>query len=97
MHAIDVLSLALLAVMGLAIGNTIAMNVRDRTHEHAVMRAIGFRPGHIIGLVLGEAAAVGFLGGWSAWPWRCPWSTWASGAGSRPTWWASSRCSRRRS
>ena len=46
--------------MMLILGNTIAMGVRERTHEYGVLRAIGFLPRHIAALVLGEAATIGF-------------------------------------
>jgi putative ABC transport system permease protein len=61
--AIDYVSLVIVVIMMLILGNTIAMSVRERTHEYGVLRAIGFRPKHIAGLVLGEAAAIGLAGG----------------------------------
>jgi putative ABC transport system permease protein len=63
LKAIDVISLAILLIMLLILGNTIAMGVRERTREYGVLRAIGFSPGHVIGFVLGEAFVVGLLGG----------------------------------
>ena len=44
-------------------GNTMAMSVRERTTEIAVMRTLGFRSGIIFGLVVGEGLLVAFLGG----------------------------------
>jgi putative ABC transport system permease protein len=44
------------------VGNTLAMNVRERTHEYGVMRAIGFGPHHLGLLVLAEATLLGLLG-----------------------------------
>ena len=44
------------------VGNTVAMNVRERTHEYGVMRAIGFGARSLCALVLGEAALLGMLG-----------------------------------
>ena len=38
----------------LILANTLAMATRERTTEYAVMRAIGFQPRHIVGMVLGE-------------------------------------------
>ncbi|MFJ1288476.1 FtsX-like permease family protein, partial [Acinetobacter baumannii] len=61
--AIDIASTAILVVMMLVLGNTIAMNTRERTSEHGVMRALGFSPRHIAALVFGEALLVGTLGG----------------------------------
>ncbi len=61
--ALDAVSLVILAVMMLVVGNTIAMSVRERTSEHAVLRALGFRPRHLAALVVGEAALLAVLGG----------------------------------
>jgi putative ABC transport system permease protein len=63
LQAIDIISAVILAIMMLLLGNTIAMGVRDRTNQYAVMRAIGFLPKHIVTSVLGEGLAVGLLGG----------------------------------
>lgn len=63
LRTVDVVSLVILVVMMLILGNTIAMGVRERTQEYGVLRAIGFVPGHLAGLVLGEASAVGLAGG----------------------------------
>jgi putative ABC transport system permease protein len=49
--------------MGLILGNTIAMGVRERTHEYGVLRAIGFLPGHLVAFIMGEALAIGAVGG----------------------------------
>ena len=43
--------------MMLILGNTIAMGVRERTHEYGVLRAIGFLPGTSSASSLGEAVA----------------------------------------
>ena len=61
--ALNVASVVILLIMMLIVGNTIAMGVRERTNEYGMMRAIGFRPGHIAGFVLVEAAFVGLIGG----------------------------------
>jgi putative ABC transport system permease protein len=63
LKAIDVVSLVILFIMMLILGNTIAMGARERTREFGVMRAIGFLPRHIALSVLSEAIAVGGLGG----------------------------------
>ena len=63
LKALNVVSVVILLIMMLIIGNTIAMGVRERTNEYGMMRAIGFQPGHIAGFVLGESAFVGLLGG----------------------------------
>jgi putative ABC transport system permease protein len=60
--AMDVVSYLILAVVMSIVGNTLAMNVRERTHEYGVMRAIGFGPSQLGLLVLAEAALLGLLG-----------------------------------
>ena len=60
--ALNVVALVMLLILTLILGNTMAMSTRERTSEYGVMRAIGFRPGHVIGLVLGEAAVVALVG-----------------------------------
>jgi putative ABC transport system permease protein len=61
--AFDIISVVILAIMALVLGNTIAMGVRERTSEIATMRAIGFLPRHIALFVLGEAITLGAIGG----------------------------------
>jgi putative ABC transport system permease protein len=60
--ALDVVSYLVLAVVMSIVGNTLAMNVRERTHEYGVMRAIGFGSRQLGLLVLAEAALLGLLG-----------------------------------
>jgi putative ABC transport system permease protein len=43
--------------------NAVAMAVRERTREMAVLRTLGYRQVEILQLVLGEAVTVSFLGG----------------------------------
>lgn len=61
--AIEIVSYVMMAIMGLILGNTIAMGVRERTHEYGVLRAIGFLPKHIVTFILGEGVVMGVLGG----------------------------------
>jgi putative ABC transport system permease protein len=42
--------------------NTMAMAARERTREVAVLRTLGFRRKHVVGLVVLEAVGVGLLG-----------------------------------
>jgi putative ABC transport system permease protein len=60
MRVVEVVSFAILLIMMLMLGNTIAMGVRERTQEYGVLRAIGFLPRHIALFIVGESA---FLGG----------------------------------
>jgi putative ABC transport system permease protein len=63
LKAVDAVSLVILAIMVLILGNTVAMGVRERTHEYGVLRAIGFLPKHLAMFVLSEAVAVSVAGG----------------------------------
>ena len=47
----------------LIVANTMAMSIRERTQEAAVMRALGFRAAQILGLFVCESLALAFLGG----------------------------------
>jgi putative ABC transport system permease protein len=60
--ALDFVSVVILLIMALILGNTIAMGVRERTHEYGVLRAIGFKPRHLATFVLGEALMIGVFG-----------------------------------
>jgi putative ABC transport system permease protein len=44
-------------------GNAMAMSMRERTREVAVLKAIGFQRSTILGMVLGEALAIAIMGG----------------------------------
>ena len=61
--ALDVISLIILLIMMMIVGNTIAMAVRERTREYGVLRALGFRPSHIRTFIMGEAIVLGILVG----------------------------------
>jgi putative ABC transport system permease protein len=63
LDALDLVSYLILGVVVSMVSNTIAMNVRERTREYGVMRAMGFAPAHVVWLVLGEAALIGLAGG----------------------------------
>jgi putative ABC transport system permease protein len=43
--------------------NTIAMSVRERVREVGVLKTLGYTPGIILGVILGEAVAISFIGG----------------------------------
>jgi putative ABC transport system permease protein len=63
LKALDVISVVILLIMTLILGNTIAMGVRERTHEYGTLRAIGFLPKHLAMFVMAEALTIGALGG----------------------------------
>ena len=56
------LCVVILLTVLLIAGNSMAMMVRDRTGEVAVMRALGFHQSHIAILLFSEAALIGLIG-----------------------------------
>ena len=44
-------------------GNTMAMSVRERVREVGILKTLGFTPGMVLGLLLGESAVISMLGG----------------------------------
>jgi putative ABC transport system permease protein len=63
MKALSLACVALIGIMMLLVGNTIAIGVRERTREYATLRAIGFTPWHVAGSIVAEAMLLGGLGG----------------------------------
>jgi putative ABC transport system permease protein len=43
--------------------NTVAMSVRERTREIAILRTLGYTPAEVLQLVLGEAVLISVIGG----------------------------------
>jgi putative ABC transport system permease protein len=62
LDALDAVSYLILVVILTMVSNTLAINVRERTREYGVMRAIGFSPRALVGLVLAEGALLGLAG-----------------------------------
>ncbi|AKT37566.1 ABC transporter permease [Chondromyces crocatus] len=63
LSALDAVSVIILLIMMMILGNTIAMGVRERTREYGVLRAVGFQPKHVRIFILGEALTVGVAAG----------------------------------
>ncbi len=57
------IALAVIFSLSLVAGNSMAMSMRERTTEVAVLKAIGFSKQHILSLVLGESTLIAFTGG----------------------------------
>jgi len=47
----------------LVAGNTMAMTVRERVREVGILKTLGFTPGRILGILLGESVAIALAGG----------------------------------
>lgn len=63
LKALDFVSVLILGIVALVLGNTLAMTVRERRKEYGTLRAIGFLKRHVMGFIVGEAALLGFVGG----------------------------------
>jgi putative ABC transport system permease protein len=63
LRAIDFVTIAILAIIVLILGNTIGMAVRERTSEYGSLRALGFGGKHLAGFVVGESLTIGLVGG----------------------------------
>ncbi|MBM4285280.1 MAG: ABC transporter permease [Deltaproteobacteria bacterium] len=61
--AIRVVSWAVIGVILIILANTMAMNARERMHEYAVLKTMGFRPPHLAGLIVGESLLFSLAGG----------------------------------
>jgi len=44
-------------------GNTMAMNIRERSHEIAVLKSLGFQNESLVGMLLGESTIIAMSGG----------------------------------
>jgi putative ABC transport system permease protein len=53
----------IVGIILLVLANTIVMSARERTREYAVLKTLGFRPFHIIGLIGGESILISGIGG----------------------------------
>ena len=63
LSAMKWVSLLVLGVVVLILGNTMALSTNERIREFGTLRALGFLPRHLVGFVLGEAAVLGLVGG----------------------------------
>jgi putative ABC transport system permease protein len=60
---IQIIGLAVVFSLTLVAATAMAMSLRERTTEIAVLKAIGFPRRDVLGMILGEASATTFLGG----------------------------------
>jgi len=61
--AIRLVSFVVIAIVLAVVGNTMAMIARERLAEYATLKTLGFGPGFVSALVLGESLAVAAAGG----------------------------------
>ncbi len=61
--SLEIISIIIVGIILLVLANTIVMAARERTREHAVLKTLGFRPFHVIGLIGGESMLIAVVGG----------------------------------
>ncbi len=61
--AIQAVSFVVILIIMAVMANTIAMTARERTSEYATLKAIGFGPGFIAWLIVGESLSIALVGG----------------------------------
>ena len=57
------ISAAVMFTILLVSANTMAMSARERVREVGILKTLGFTPGSILGMILGEACAISIAGG----------------------------------
>jgi putative ABC transport system permease protein len=60
--AIRIVSFVVIFIILAVMANTMAMTARERIAEHATLKALGFGPGFLGGLIFGESLAIAFAG-----------------------------------
>jgi len=61
--AIQIVSYVVIVIIMVVAANTMAMTARERIAEYATLKALGFGPLHIGGVILGESLAISLAGG----------------------------------
>ncbi len=61
--AIRIVSYVVILIILAVMANTMAMTARERTGEYATLKALGFQPGFVAGLVVCESLLLALLGG----------------------------------
>ncbi|MHB0771704.1 ABC transporter permease [Bradyrhizobium sp. 1.29L] len=61
--SIRVVSFMVIIIILTVMANTMAMTARERLREYATLKAIGFSPGYVARLILGESVMMALIGG----------------------------------
>lgn len=61
--SIRVISFVVIIIILSVMANTMAMTARERLAEYATLKALGFGPGYVARLILGESVAIALAGG----------------------------------
>ena len=62
MTAMDVMSFVIIGIILLVLANTMIMSARERTHEYAVLKTLGFTGRYIFALIVGESLLLSVFG-----------------------------------
>jgi putative ABC transport system permease protein len=60
--AMNIMSFVIIGIILLVVGNTMIMSARERTHEYAVLKALGFNGLQLYFLIAGESLILSILG-----------------------------------
>lgn len=60
--ALNIMSFVIIGIILLVLANTMIMSARERTHEFAVLKALGFSAGQLFFLIAGEALILSIVG-----------------------------------
>jgi putative ABC transport system permease protein len=63
LFAIEAVSFVVILIIMAVMANTMAMTARERGAEYATLKALGFPPGFVASLILGESLAIAMAGG----------------------------------
>ena len=61
--AVKIVSFVVIVIIFAVVANTMAMTARERMAEHATLKALGFHPGYVMALIVGESVMISALGG----------------------------------
>lgn len=62
-QGLQVMSVIVMGISMLVLANAMAMAVRERTHEYAILKTLGFRLPHLAYLIIGESLTLSIVGG----------------------------------
>ncbi len=60
--SLEIVSFVIIAIIMLVLANTMVMSARERTSEYAVIKTLGFQPGFIYAMIVGESLLLSSLG-----------------------------------
>ncbi|MBK9247871.1 MAG: ABC transporter permease [Ignavibacteria bacterium] len=60
--AIRIMSILIIGIILMVLGNTMIMSTRERTREYAMLKALGFRGNHLVAFIAGESIIIAFIG-----------------------------------